>query len=208
MEDKHKIQNKKKKIIRDYNKTANFYDKRYKAIQKEKYETVLNNYGDFSKKVLDLGCGTGLFFEHFIKTNVAKDTSRSKYIALDISWNMLLEFKSKTFKSNYPLSLILSDIDYLPFRKNIFDLVFTFTSFQNLPCVRNGLKELSRVSKNNANFIFSILKKTLDLDSLLKILELYVKDIIVIQKENLEDIIIQGKISQLKTFRPIIYKRS
>ncbi len=211
MEDKHKNQNKKKKIIGDYNKTANFYDKRYEVIQKEKYEAVLNNFRDFNKIILDLGCGTGLFFEYLIKTNVVKNITRSNYIAIDISWNMLLKFKSKIYKDDnfsHPPSFILSDIDYLPFRENIFDIIFTFTSFQNLPCIRNGIQELSRVCKNNANFIFSILKKNLDLDSLLKVLELYVKDLIVIQKENLEDIIIQGKISQLKTFRPIIYKKS
>ena len=211
MEDKRKNQNKKKKIISDYNKTANFYDKRYEAIQKEKYKAILNNYRDFNRLILDLGCGTGLFFEYLIKTNVAKNITKSNYIAVDISWNMLLKFKSKTFKDDnfgHLPNFILSDIDHLPFRENTFDMIFTFTSFQNLPSIRNGIEELTRVCKNNTDFVFSILKKNLDLNSLLKILELYVKDIIVIQKEKLEDIIIQGKISQLKTFRPIIYKKT
>jgi len=210
LEENSKNHNKKKKIIKDYNKTAHFYDNRYNRIQQEKYEILTKNYRINGKQILDLGCGTGLFFEYLIKTTVAKDITKSNYIAVDISWNMLLKFKSKTFKddnSGHLPNFILSDIDHLPFRENTFDIIFTFTSFQNLPSIRNGIEELTRVCKNNADFIFSILKKNLDLNSLLKILELYVKDIIVIQKEKLEDIIIQGKISQLKTFRPIIYKK-
>ncbi|MFX1390216.1 MAG: class I SAM-dependent methyltransferase [Promethearchaeota archaeon] len=197
MEDENKIHNKKEKIISDYNKTASIYDKRYEAIQDEKYQTVIANYRDFNKIILDLGSGTGLFFEYLLKSNLIKLNTRCKYVAIDISMNMLLKFRSKIFKYNNLKcrpNFILSDIDYLPFREDIFELVFSFTSFQNLPYIKRGIKELVRVSKTNAHSILSILKKNLDLDYLLNILKSYMKDIIVIQKENLEDFIIQGKI--------------
>ena len=109
---------------------------------------------------------------------------KSNYIAVDISWNMLLKFKSKIISPNYsknPPNLILSDIEYLPFRDNIFYSIFSLTSFQNLPYIKNGIKESFRVSKNNADFKFSILKKELELKSLLKILKPKIKDLLIIK---------------------------
>jgi ubiquinone/menaquinone biosynthesis C-methylase UbiE len=197
LEEKSKIYNKKKKIIEKYNSSSNFYDKRYKAIQEEKYEIALDNYKDNSNHLLDLGCGTGLLFEYFIKSKLEKKIMKNNYIGVDISWNMLLKFKSKRSKSEYTEyspNLILADIEYLPFRNNIFNSIFSFTSFQNLPDAKIGIKELLTVSKNNAYFKFSILKKKLELDSLLGILKANLKEVSIVQNQNLEDIIIQGRI--------------
>lgn len=197
MEERSKNDNKKKNIIEKYNSTSYFYDKRYRAIQEEKYEILLKNYIVNDKNILDLGCGTGLFFQYVAKSLLNKALITSNYIAVDISWNMLLKFKSKIISPNYskyPPNLILSDIEYLPFRDNTFFSIFSLTSFQNLPHIKNGIKESFRVSKHNADFKFSILKKKLDLESLLKILEPKIKGLSVIKRENLEDIIVQGKI--------------
>jgi ubiquinone/menaquinone biosynthesis C-methylase UbiE len=197
LEEESKIHSKKKKIIEKYNSTSNFYDKRYRTIQEEKYEIILNTFKDNNKTILDLGCGTGLFFENFVKSNLEKKAIKNNYIGLDISWNMLLKFKSKISKSkyvDYSPHFVLADIEYLPFRENIFYSIFSFTSFQNLPGIKIGIKELLRVSKNNAHFKFSILKKNLEIDSLLEILKPKLREINIIQKEELEDIIIQGRI--------------
>ncbi len=199
MEEYSKNQNKKKKIIEKYNSSSYFYDKRYKAIQEEKYEIVLKNKPENGKRILDLGCGTGLFFEYLKKSIKRQGELSFNYIALDISWNMLLSFKSKLINNNHnnkDLNLILSDIEYLPFRDSVFFSIFSLTSFQNLPHIQNGIIESVRVSKNNADYRFSILKKNLELEWLIKILEPGIKEIKVIEKENLEDIIIQGKVSK------------
>ena len=191
-----KIHNKKKKIIEKYNSSSHFYDKRYKAIQEDKYEIVLQKYRIKGKTILDMGCGTGLFFEYLRNSTLEKRTIKSIYVGLDISWNMLLEFKSKivdTHLIEYTPNLILSDIECLPFRDDIFHSIFTLTSFQNLPGVQEGKIESLRVCKNNADFKFSILKKNLELKSLLKILKSKIKDLQVKEIEGLEDIIITGK---------------
>ncbi len=197
MEEHSKNQNKKKSIIEKYNSSSHFYDKRYKAIQEEKYEIVLKNYKANGKIIIDMGCGTGLFFEYITKSIKKQEEIKGNYVAVDISWNMLLRFKSKVINykyKKYALNLILSDMEHLPFRENIFDSIFSLTSFQNLPHIQIGITESFRVSKNNADYNFSILKKKLELELLLKILKPEIKEIEVIEKENLEDFIIQGKL--------------
>ena len=196
-----KIRNKKKKIIEKYNSSSHFYDKRYKAIQEEKYEFALQMYRFESKIILDMGCGTGLFFEYFRNSILKQRKAKSLYVGLDISWNMLIEFKSKILDSHliqYTPNLILSDIECLPFRDDIFHSIFTLTCFQNLPGIQKGIIESLRVSKNNADFKFSILKKKLELKLLLNILKSKIKDLEVINIEGLEDIIITGKILKEK----------
>jgi len=197
LEEHSKNQNKKKSIIEKYNSSSHFYDKRYKAIQEEKYGIILENYGAHGKIILDMGCGTGLFFEYITKSIKKQGERNCNYVAVDISWSMLLRFKSKIFNfnhKNYALNLILSDMEYLPFRENIFDSIFSLTSFQNLPHIQIGITESFRVSKNNADYNFSILKKKFELELLLKILKPKIKEMEVIEKEKLEDFIIQGKL--------------
>lgn len=190
--------NKKKKIIENYNLSASFYDKRYKEIQEKKYNKVLNNYQLKEKKVLDVGCGTGLLIEFILNSGIYNGNLKCNFVAIDISWNMLLEFKSKLFrlKDKTNISLMLSDIENLPFRDNIFNLIFSFTSFQNLPGTYEGIQELFRVALINSDLKFSILKKKLDLDALIDFLKPNVKDLEIISEEFLEDIIIQGIISK------------
>lgn len=190
--------NKKKKIIENYNLSASFYEKRYKEIQEKKYNKVLNNYQLKEKKVLDVGCGTGLLIEFILNSGIYNGNLKCNFVAIDISWNMLLEFKSKLFrlKDKTNISLMLSDIENLPFRDNIFNLIFSFTSFQNLPGTYEGIQELFRVALINSDLKFSILKKKLDLDALIDFLKPNVKDLEIISEEFLEDIIIQGIISK------------
>jgi len=187
--------NKKKEIIKKYNSSSSFYDSRYRQIQEIKYHIILKNFDLTRKVILDLGCGTGLFIEYISRRKLEQKKNLDYYVGLDISWNMLLEFRSKLEKlKGKNISLLLSDIENLPFRDNQFFSVFSLTSFQNLPDVKKGIKELLRVSRERADFKFSILKKKINLKILVDFLKSFVVIDQVLNKENLEDVIIKGKV--------------
>ena len=107
-----------------------------------------------------------------------------------------MEFKSKlvNLKKQLEVNLILSDLENLPFRKNTFHSIFSATAFQNLPNILNGVKESLRVVKSNGDIILSILKKSINLEEILSFLEPYVKEIIIIKIDTIEDVIIKGKL--------------
>ena len=193
--------NHKKEIISKYNSSSPFYDSRYKEIQESKYQIILYNRNLNKRLRLDLGCGTGLFIEYFMRSKNTNTSSLAFYIGLDISLNMLLEFRSKLNKFNFKnkLSLLLSDIENLPFRDNKFDTIFSMTSFQNLVDINRAILESLRVSKDNTDFIFSILKKKLNLKRLLTSLKPYAKIEQISSTNDVEDVIIQGRFIKVKS---------
>ncbi len=147
--------------------------------------------------ILDAGCGTGLLFDYLLNLLERKFDANYHYVAIDISNNMLKEFQlkldQKTISIRKKVNLILSDLENLPIRENIFNSVFSFTSFQNLPDIFKGLSESFRVIKDGADVYFSILKKKLNLEKVNFRLQTSLKNMKTINQEFLEDIIFIGK---------------
>ena len=54
----------KRRVMQRYDLTADMYEERYAEEQQAKYEAALENVKLAGKRVLDVGCGTGLFFSH------------------------------------------------------------------------------------------------------------------------------------------------
>ncbi|MFX1590930.1 MAG: class I SAM-dependent methyltransferase [Promethearchaeota archaeon] len=102
--------------------------------------------------------------------------------------------KCRNLNNNINVSLILSDIEHLPFRDNRIDSIFSITSLQNLPNISKGIIEILRVAEDMANLEFSILKKNLNLDLLVSFLNTKLIDLKIKNIESIEDIIIQGKL--------------
>ncbi len=186
---------KKKKIIESYNSSSEYYDDRYRSLQLEKFELAFKGVNFQSKLILDAGCGTGLLYTHISKKFSNSKKTQSHYICLDISFNMVKKVKIKEeFKEEMPhINLILSDMENLPFREKIFDVIVSLTSLQNLPNIFQGILELMRVSKRKTEFYLSILKKDARLEEVISKFKPYVDDFTIINNEELEDLIIQGK---------------
>jgi len=189
---------KKKIIIEKYNSTSSFYDDRYRKIQNEKYTLQFNNTDFKHKTLLDAGCGTGLLFEYISNLKFVNLNRELRYVGLDISWKMLVQFYMKTRHSNYRgnSNLILGDIENLPFREAKFNLIFSTTSLQNLQDLKKGLKELVRAGKEDAALKLSILRKQLKLEEVILYLNSCTINLRTDILGGLEDVIIQGDLKK------------
>lgn len=149
---------KKRKNMQRYDLIAEMYNERYSEEQQSKYNAALSLM-HFSKNsfVLDVGCGTGLFFNCI--------AARVRFVVgADLSRRLLLKAKEYVGKFDN-VHLVCADADYLPFSKNYFDAIFAFTLLQNLPKPILALKEILRVAKPSAFVVITGLKKVFSLSS-------------------------------------------
>jgi ubiquinone/menaquinone biosynthesis C-methylase UbiE len=143
---------KKRDIMQRYDVGARMYDMRYAEEQTAKINAALKSLGTKMKGyVLDVGCGTGLLFNHVAD-------KAEMLIGLDISRKTLHEARKRA--GSYPNTcLVLADADYLPFVTNVFSFVFAFTLIQNLPNPNKTLREIKRVANNDAMIVVTGMKK-------------------------------------------------
>jgi len=103
--------------------------------------------------ILDVGCGTGILFDH-----VADEAD--EIVGLDFSKKCLLQARERTRNKRLRnVQLIQADADNMPFRKEVLNAVFAITILQNTPSPDETLAEIKRVSRNDAIFVVSGLKK-------------------------------------------------
>jgi len=92
-----------------------------------------------TKKVLDLGAGTGNLSLKFLEQNCQVD-------AADISKNSLIYLK-RLSRNNTNLKLTILNGKLLPFKKNTFDVVATYSVLHHIPDYLFTIKEMIRVTK-------------------------------------------------------------
>lgn len=191
---------KKKELIKEkYNRTSFFYDRRYKDIQYEKYDQIIQVDDLANKMILDAGCGTGIILNYIQEKFDSISDANFHYIGIDISIEMLNQFshkmenlrKKKLSYLKY-FNLLLADLENLPFRNKRFNLLLSMTSYQNLPRIKEGIKESLRILRENAMIIISILKKNLDAEELINFLKKHIEINTILDKDRIEDIIIEG----------------
>ena len=194
--------NKKREIIGKYDSTAHFYDDRYSKIQREKFNLIFADFSFEDKLLLDAGCGTGLFHDFLLEHLLLDSDKRYRLLGADISWNMLKTFLLK-LKTNEKLvknqvNLVLSDLENLPFREDVFHSIISLTSLQNLPNIYNGIEESFRVTRNNGEARFSILKKKIDLNDMISHIKLHAKNLELVENDDLEDFILSFTLHKKK----------
>jgi ubiquinone/menaquinone biosynthesis C-methylase UbiE len=149
--------------MQQYDVTAKGYDELHGEEQNAKYQATLKNIDVFGGVVLDVGCGSGLFFK-----DVADKAKL--VIGIDFSRNLLLLAKDKA-RGLGNVFVVQSDADHLPFVDGLFDGVFAFTVLQNMPQFSVALDEWRRVAKKNGKVVVTALKKAFSLPAFLYILE-------------------------------------
>lgn len=153
----------KRKVMHRYDVTAEMYDERYADEQKGKYSKALENVNVDGAVVLDIGCGSGLFFSQVaLQANMV--------LGMDVSRKLLLKAKEQA-KAFGNVSVLQADADHLPFTDKIFDSIFAFTVLQNMPKPPETLSELKRVAKLGGKVVVTGLKKAFPLHLFMDVLE-------------------------------------
>ena len=152
----------KRKVMQRYDLTAEMYEMRYAEEQKAKYKKALEVANVADRVVLDVGCGTGLFFGQVMKAQTV--------VGIDISRKLLLKAKEQA-RALPNVFVLLADADYLPFRGEFFDAVFAFTVLQNMPKPSATLNEFKRVAKVGGRLVVTGLKKAFPLEKFMGVLE-------------------------------------
>ncbi len=93
---------------------------------------------DGSKRVLEIGVGTGRNLRHY--------RPGSRMVALDLSSEMLRQAVRKARRDGKNVDLLLADTQHLPFKSGVFDTVLATLVFCSVPDPVRGLAEAGRVA--------------------------------------------------------------
>ncbi len=135
-----------------YDIEVNSYDKLYYEEQLLKHKYAEKKFDlDNASRVLDIGCGTGIFAERIAE-------KVEFVVGIDISIGMLSKAKSKLInKSN--THLINSDLDHLPLKRCVFNHVFAFSVLHDYSDLKKAIRELFSVLTPSSKVMISIMKK-------------------------------------------------
>jgi ubiquinone/menaquinone biosynthesis C-methylase UbiE len=145
----------KRELMRLYDETVDFYERRYREIQLEKYEFA-RRYLLPCTTLLEVGCGMGFYLRELRK--LAK-----LVVGVDFSEGMLRKVREGI--------VVLADAEHLPFRDNVFDQVLSITALQNFPNPVKALEEMRRVLHENGRLVISSLRKKHPLPLLMGLVE-------------------------------------
>jgi ubiquinone/menaquinone biosynthesis C-methylase UbiE len=125
-----------------YNSISGGYDELHKEEQLQKCRLIAENFDFKNKKILDVGCGTGIAAD-FFKCDTGVDPSEK-----------LLEIASEKYPN---IQFIEASAESLPFEDDEFDAVISVTAIQNFEDIEKGLSEIKRVGKE---FVLTFLRRS------------------------------------------------
>lgn len=100
------------------------------------------------EKILDAGCGTGVFTLDYLAKG-------AEVVGLDVSGPMLRLAVKKA--AGYPFSAIRGDMLQLPFKDNAFDKVVSVTALEFISDAKKALDELFRVTRPEGRVVIATL---------------------------------------------------
>jgi ubiquinone/menaquinone biosynthesis C-methylase UbiE len=133
-----------------YDEISEGYNELHKEEQLRKVEIIIKELKlKGNEKVLDVGCGTAFYADHF----------GENYTGIDPSEGMLKKATAK---------VILASAESLPFPDKSFDAVISITAAQNFTDVEKAINEIKRVAKNK--IAITILKQAKKLQLIKRLL--------------------------------------
>jgi len=135
-----------------YSSIAEGYEKLHKSEQLRKI-AIVKKHLKAKSPLLDIGCGTG------ISTNCWG--KNIECVGIDPSPGLLKKMKCKKF---------LAKAEKLPFKNSTFNTVVSFTALHHCD-IEKAVKEIKRVSKKNASYAFTILKRTKNFKKVVSVLK-------------------------------------
>jgi ubiquinone/menaquinone biosynthesis C-methylase UbiE len=123
----------------------NEYRKRFIARRAEKMAKIADL--DDESTILEVGCGTGIYSTHWIKSSI-------KFYGLDISRGMLRRAATK-IDSDKTL-FVEADAEHLPFSDASFDAVLSVNAIEHLDDISMALKEMKQVCRDGGKIVLSV----------------------------------------------------
>ncbi len=136
-----------------YDCSVDAYDKLYYSEQNEKYKSIRDNINVIGCNFVDLGVGTGLYFENFLCESIY-------LIGIDLSIKSLYKAYGRGLK--YYVDLIYSDAQYPPIRLDSIDVLMSVTTVHHFKDIELFI---SRIMESEVKHIFiSFLEKVFSED--------------------------------------------
>lgn len=101
-----------------------------------------------NEKLLDVGCGGGVYTVKFAKY--------CSVYGIDSSDKLLHECKQNADDAGVNISLVLADAQKMPFKDKIFDKIAMIEILEHIPNTNKTLKEIFRILKDNGSLCISI----------------------------------------------------
>lgn len=172
----------KARIRRLYDITSRFYEELYGCEQQKKFASIISlgllKHSNFNV-ILDAGCGTGLITEKL------RDKG-AFVVGVDFSKGMLQRAKKK-FSDVVDVDLVLSDVEYLPFRPRSFDLIVSVTVIQNCHPLK-AFRSFLQVLSSDGLLVFTYPKRSREV----RVLEVKLKSHILRDLDSVDNIVVLG----------------
>jgi ubiquinone/menaquinone biosynthesis C-methylase UbiE len=112
------------------------------------HRMLLEHLSASEERILDIGCGTGLF-----ASQVLKSFPQSQVWGMDLSDGMLRQCWQRCQDATGRFHLVQGDSSRLPFRDDAFDVVTCTHSFHHYPCQERVIAEMYRVLKPDGRLL-------------------------------------------------------
>ncbi len=143
--------------VAKYDETFRGYDELYREEQYSKYSYIIDRGLIPRAQLLDLGCGTGLFYSFLKERDLLN--SVYMYICLDPSIGMI-SLSVERSKKDYRVLHILAYGEHLPIRDHAVGSIYSITVWDNVDDKEAFLKQLLKALDHKEGFaVISFLKK-------------------------------------------------